>query len=127
MWNSHSYQLMGLAMTHKEMPSLNDIYRLLKEPESVQPTSYILQFLWRDLTSEFDIVGPFFTAESSVDCKFITACVMETVKLFQFHRLKTSLIVCDGASSNISAIKRSLGHIHLRKTKKTTSKLNHGW
>ena len=26
MWNSRSHQLMGLAMTHKELPSLNDIY-----------------------------------------------------------------------------------------------------
>ena len=54
MWNSRSHQLMGFAMTHKELPSLNDIYWLLKEPESIQQTSYILQFLWHDLTSEFD-------------------------------------------------------------------------
>ena len=26
MWNFRSHQLMGLAMTHKELPSLNDIY-----------------------------------------------------------------------------------------------------
>ena len=39
-------------MTHRELPSLNDIYRVFKDPEAVQQTSYILQFLWRDLTSE---------------------------------------------------------------------------
>ena len=110
MWNSRSHQLMGLAMTHKELPSLNDIYRLFKEPESAQQTSYILQFLWRDLTSEFDIVGPYFTASSTMDCKFVTACILDTIKLFQFHGLKTSLLVCDGASSNVSAIKKSHGH-----------------
>jgi len=110
MWNSRSHQLMGLAMTPQELPSLNDIYRLLKEPDSAQQTSYILQFLWRDLTSEFDIVGPYFTTSSSMEGKFIMACVLETVKLFQFYGMKTSLLVCDGASSNVSAIKASHRH-----------------
>ena len=45
MWNSCSHQLMGLAMTHQELPSLSDIYRLLKEPDSAQQTSHVLQFL----------------------------------------------------------------------------------
>ena len=110
MWNSRSHQLMGLAMTHQELSSLNDIYRLLKEPDSAQQTSYILQFLWRDLTSEFDIVGPYFTTSSSMEGKFVIACVLETVKLFQFYGMKTSLLVCDGASSNVSAIKASHKH-----------------
>ena len=39
MWNSRSHQLMGLAMTHKELPSLNDIYQMLKLC-SRHPTSY---------------------------------------------------------------------------------------
>ena len=33
-------------------------------------------------------------------------CVFETT-LFQLHGFKTSLLVCDGASSNVSAIKAS--------------------
>jgi len=57
MRNSRTHQLMGLVMTHKELPSLNDIYQVLKEPKSAQQTSYILQFLWCNLTSESDIVG----------------------------------------------------------------------
>ena len=39
MWNSRSHQLMGLAMTHKELPSLNDICQLLKDPETIQQAS----------------------------------------------------------------------------------------
>ena len=35
------------------------------------------------------------------------SCVLETVKLFQFHGFKVSLVVYDGASSNIAAIKAS--------------------
>jgi len=48
MWNSRNHQLMGLAMTSRDMASLSDIYRILKNPEASQ-TSYILQFIWRDL------------------------------------------------------------------------------
>ena len=38
------------------------------------------------------------------------ACVFETVKLFQSHGFKTSLLVCDGGSSNIATIKATHGH-----------------
>ena len=107
LWNSRSNTLMGLAMTSKDQASLNDVYKLLKDADDSKQTSYILQFLWRDLTSEYDIVGPYFTSSSTVDAKFVMSCVFETIRLFQFHRLKTSLVVCNGASSNISAIKAS--------------------
>ena len=110
MWNSRSLQFMGLAMTSKNLSSLNDIYSVLQSSEYKKQTSYILQFLWRDLTSEFDIVGPYFTSSSTVESKFVLACVFETVKLFQFHGLKTGLLVCDGGSSNIATIKATHGH-----------------
>ena len=38
------------------------------------------------------------------------AYIMETIKLFQFHGIKTSLLVCDGGSPNVSVIKESHGH-----------------
>jgi len=107
MWNSHSHQLMGLAMTSNHLASLNDVYPLLSDTS--KQTSYILQFLWRDLTSEFDIIGPYFTCSSSVEAKFVLACVLETVKLFQLNGLKTSVLVCNGGSSNVATIKASHG------------------
>ena len=110
MWNFRSHQLLGLAMTSEDLCSLNDIYKILHDPDTNKQTSYVLQFLWRDLTSCYDIVGPYFTSSSSVEGKFIIVCVFETVKLFQFHSLKTSLLVCDGGPTNIAAIKASHGH-----------------
>ena len=109
MWNSRNHSLMGLAMTPKDQASLNDVYKLLQDPKSNKQTSYILQFLWRDLTSSYDIVGPYFTCSSTVESKFVISCVFETIKLFQCHGLKTSLLVCDGASSNVATIKASHG------------------
>lgn len=111
MWNSRSQTLSGLAMTNKDLSLLNDIYRILEESESPKQTSYILQFLWRDLTSNYDIVGPYFTCSDSVDSQFILTCILETVKLFQYHGLKTSLLVCDGSPANLATIKATHGHI----------------
>ena len=61
-----------------------------------------MQFLWSDLTSDFDITDHYFTSLSTIDSKFLLACILETIKLFQLHGLSISLLVCDGASSNLS-------------------------
>ena len=61
-------------MTSNDQASLHDIYQFLSEDKDLQ-TSYILQFLWRDLTSSFDIVGPYYTASGSLESKFVLACV----------------------------------------------------
>ena len=109
LWNSHSQKIVGLAMTTEEQASLHDIYRTLDGTESTQQTSYILQFLWRDLTSSFDIVGPYFTCCGSIPSKFILACVLETLRLFQMYGFKTSILVCDGAAANLTTIKATMG------------------
>lgn len=106
MW---SQRLIGLAMTSDDQVSLLDIYQLLNDDKTTQ-TSYILQFLWRDLTSSFDIIGSYYTATGSLESKFVLACVYETIRLFHMQGLKTSVLVCDGASSNLAAIKASHGH-----------------
>ena len=82
-WNSRNHQLIGLAMSETDQASLQDIYQLLEDDRHTKLTNYILQFLWRDLTSSFDVVGPYFTSEDTVTAKFISACVFETIQLFQ--------------------------------------------
>ena len=59
MWNSRNQKLMGLAMTHDELASLLDIYKYINHSQAEQ-TSYILQFIWQDLTSSYDIIGPYY-------------------------------------------------------------------
>ena len=66
MWNSRNHQLIRLVMSEKDQASLLDIYQLLVDDRHTKMTNYILQFLWRDLTSDFDIVGPYFTSEDAV-------------------------------------------------------------
>ena len=45
-----------------------------------------------------------------MDGQFIIACMFETLKLFQYHGLKTSLLVCDGSPANLTTIKATHGH-----------------
>ena len=108
MWNSRSQKLIGLSMSHVKQSSLSDVYQVL-DSNLAQQTLYILQFFWRDLTSDFDIIGLYFTYSKTMDTKFVLSCVLETIKLFHLHGLSTMLLVCDGASTNLSTLKASHG------------------
>jgi hypothetical protein len=107
MWNSRSQRVIGMSMTHEDMACLHDVYQTLDE--KTKSTNYIMQFLWRDLTSSFDVVGPYYCSSGALECKFIIGVVLETIKIFHVFEFETSLLVCDGASSNLSAIKQTIG------------------
>ena len=93
MWNSRSHQFIGLAMTEEMQASLHDIFQSFDKDYRTKQTSYILQFLWRDLTSSFDIVGPYYTSEETIPAKVICSCIFETIKLFQVCILYTCCIM----------------------------------
>ena len=58
--------MIGLAMSYEEMSSLMDVYQSISSDARVKMTTYIVQFLWRDLTSSFDIVGPYFIKDPTL-------------------------------------------------------------
>ena len=104
MINTKNESFIGLAMTEKEMKGLHDIYANLSSGEPL-PAEYVLQFLWRDLSSDFDVIGPYFNLKSTIDHKIVIETVFETMEAFHFFGFKTNALVCDGASSNLAAIK----------------------
>ena len=70
-------------MTQENQASMHDVFQLFDKDHCVKQASYMLQFLWRDVTTSFDIVGPYFSSEESMNSKFIIcSCVLETIKLF---------------------------------------------
>lgn len=109
MWNSRNQKIIGLAMTNEDMASLQDIYKLSDHDSRTRQTSYIMQFLWRDLTSPFDVVGPYFTSGDTFEGKFILSCLLDTLRSFHVHGFRTSLLVCDAGSANVSTIKATCG------------------
>lgn len=70
-------------------------------------TTYVLQFMWRDLSSSFDAIGPYFTAEHSIETKFLISCLFESMFIFETYGFQVCSLVCDGASCNWST---SVGH-----------------
>ena len=108
-WNSRNEELVGLAMTSVEMQTLQDVYDTLTSERKIQKASYVLQTLWRDLTSEYDIIGPYYTSASTMKSKFLFPCVMDAIYQFHLFSFETSLIICDGASSNLTMLKALCG------------------
>ena len=107
MWNSRNQQMIGIAMHAEDMASLLDVYSTYNETgQKTDQTNYIMQFLWRDLSSSYDIVGPYYTSSGSFKRRSIVPCVMETIKLFHLYNFKTIALVCP---SNLSTLKASTG------------------
>ena len=104
-WNAKSNKFIGHALTHDDMSSLHDIYQELSEDDKTKKASYILQFLWRDVVTNVDIIGPYYTSQEGLDHKFIMSCVMETMHLFYLYDFQVVLLICDGASANLKLLK----------------------
>ncbi|XP_014674013.1 PREDICTED: uncharacterized protein LOC106814229 [Priapulus caudatus] len=105
MWNSKNHEIYGLALTHNELTSLHDVYQSLDKQQKIQPAQNILQFLWRDLTSSFDVIGPYYPTEAAMDSKSTMTALLETMIICERHGFHVSAIVCDGASANLTTIK----------------------
>ena len=104
-WNAKSNKCIGYALTHDDMASLHDIYQELSKDDKTKKASYILQFLWRDVVTNVDIIGPYYTSQEGLDHKFIMSCVMETMHLFYMYDFHVVLLTCDGASANLKLLK----------------------
>lgn len=100
----------GFAMSSAEMPSLRDVYEGLDDDKECHKTEYVLQFLWRDLTSAFDVVGPYFTLSGSIEAQQLHSFVTKTMLLFVQHGFRIHGLLCDGASSNLALLKQLCNH-----------------
>ena len=70
-------------MSEKDQASLHDVFQTIGLDNHIQQTDHMLQFLWRDLTSSFDVIGPYFSSNETMSTKFVMACVFAAIKLFQ--------------------------------------------
>lgn len=104
-WNSRDHKFIGHVMTEDEMASLCDIYQTMDPERKTRKTKSILQTIWRDLSSKFDVLGPYFTSETGLDTKNLITITQETIMKFHWFGFSTTVIVVDGASSNLSMIK----------------------
>ena len=104
-WNSASQKILGLALSADEFSYLDDVYDQVNPARDPLPAEYNIQFLWRDISSDFDVVGPYFSSASSYDHRFVIAAIKETMRIFHAFDFLVIGLVCDGASTNLAAIK----------------------
>ncbi len=74
-WNSRDNGFIGHVMTEQEMASLCDVYQSLDPDRKTKKTQYVLQTIWIDWSSKFDVLGPYFPTETGSDHKFLTMVV----------------------------------------------------
>ena len=96
-------------MSMDNLPSLHDIFRLLAEDHRTHQATYVLQFMWRDVTSDFDVIGPYFTAATPFETKFLLSCLFEAMFVFETYGFEVVALICDGASCNLSLLKQLCG------------------
>jgi len=82
-------------MTHDELASLCDVYTTLSPDHRTRQTTYVLQTLWRDLTSDFDVIGPHYTSESSFEHKALCPILLDAIRQFHVCGFDAIAVVCD--------------------------------
>lgn len=98
-WNSRDDSIVGHSMTAHEMATLQDLYCTLNDPQATKD-DYILQTLWRDTSSNHDIiVGPYYSSTGPFKAKQLIACIMDALQHFHSFGFEVSMLVIDGASA----------------------------
>ena len=103
-WNLKGGGISGFTMDHDELPVLHDVFSSAIASGCLK-TSYIVQFLWRDLTSGFDLIGPYFPVPNSMDSNVQQEFFMLCLKAFSAYGFRVAIVLCDGASSNLTLLK----------------------
>lgn len=96
-------------MSYDEMASLCDVYTSLDPDFRQKQTSYVLQTLWRDLTSDFDVIGPHYSSDKTFEHKRLCPILIDAIEQFHVCGFKTVAVVTDGASPNMAMIKEMSG------------------
>ena len=93
-WNCKNGKICGLAMEQSQIPFLGDISNEILD-ETRPPAEYFLQFLWRDITSNFDVIGPHYSSSGTMDAAFTEACLQDALYAFQQYGFKVTLMLID--------------------------------
>ena len=109
LWSSRNQKFIGHSMTHDELASMSDVYSVLSPDYRKRQTTYVLQVLWRDLTSEFDIIGPHYTSDSQFPHQALCRLLIDSIHQFHVCGFETVAVVCDGAAPNMTMVKEMSG------------------
>ena len=104
-WKTKTHKLTGFSTSSSEITDLSDLYRHYNEQSTDDAAQQILQFLWLDRSSDFDIIGPHYFSPSGMSHIKLSSCIEEVISEFHLAGFTTSLVIMDGAQTNLSCIK----------------------
>ena len=99
----------GFSTTEDELCTLHDVF-LSAIQSGCQKASYIVQFLWRDFASSYDMIGPYFLVPNSMVSNILQEFFMQCLKEFSAFGFRVSIVLCDDASSNLTLLKMLCGY-----------------
>ena len=88
---------------------MSDVYSVLSPDYRKRQTTYVLQVLWRDLTSEFDVIGPHYTSDSQFPHQALCRLLFDSIHQFHVCGFETVAVDCDGAAPNMTMVKEMSG------------------
>lgn len=92
-----------------ELASLCDVYAVLQPEYRKRQTTYVLQTLWRDLTPDFDVIGPHYTNDGPFSHHSLCRLLLDSIHQFHVCGFETDAVVCDGAPANMTMVKEMSG------------------
>jgi len=108
-------ELVGFACSAEDLVSLRDIYLddSREKSDAETPCSYVLQFMWRDMTSRFDVIGHYWTSVGSFTGGGVNGCFWKALCWFSRYGFAVHEVLCDAASTNVKFIKLCCPHADL--------------
>ena len=107
-WNVKGGFISGFTMAPDELPVSHDVFTSAIQ-NGCQKASYIVQFLWRNLTSGYKLIGLCFPISSSVDSNIPQEFFLLSLKVFSNYGFIISIVLCGGASSNLTLLQLLCG------------------
>ena len=89
--------------------SLCDVYKTLSPNYRGRQISYFMQTLWRDFTSDFDVIGPHYTSDCTFAHDVVCQVLIDAIQQLHMCGFVTVAVVTDGASANLKMIKEMSG------------------
>ncbi len=99
-----SRRIIGLGTQFEQYADLLDPYAYLDSQSQNRPAEYTLQFIWRDVRRNFDVLGPRFSFPNAIEAKQLWPCLKETLILFHRFKFGVMAVISDFGKPNVKVM-----------------------
>lgn len=99
-----SRRIVGLGTQFDQYADLLDPYAYLDCQSQNRPAEHILQFIWRDVRRNFDVLGGRFSFPNAIEAKQLLPCLKETLVLFHRFKFGVMAVISDFGKPNVKVM-----------------------